>query len=130
MGENSSKRERNEHPHDAGRGTPPGLADDRLYRALASRPRRRLLYYLLDSAEASVEELAEMLLGWEASGERTQAQQYDRTIISLRHTHLPALADAGLLAYDPSTATATIRKLDDNVVELVERSIAAEKGEG
>lgn len=106
-----------------------GLADDRLYRCLAAQSRRRLLYYLLDTEEATVEELAEVLTGWDATeqGGMSTADDYKHVEISLRHTHLPALADAALVSHDPSTEAVTISEIDDSVAELLERSIAAEK---
>ena len=106
----------------------PGLEDDRLYRALASRPRRRLLYYLSDIERATVDELADVLVGWETSqrgGMATEAAR-DRTETELRHSHLPTLADAGLVTYDRQTGRVECAPLDTAVSDLLTRSVAAE----
>lgn len=52
---------------DETRGEPFRTSDDRFYRALASRERRRLLYVLLHGEERSVEETATVLLGWDVT---------------------------------------------------------------
>ncbi|MEF8785073.1 MAG: transcriptional regulator [Haloarculaceae archaeon] len=111
-------------------GSVAGLADDRLYRSLAARPRRRLLYYLLDADEATVEELAEVLVGWEAteSGGMATTAEYEQMLTALRHSHLPALEDANLVTYDPDDGTVTTGEMADGVRDLLERSIAAENG--
>ena len=105
-----------------------GLADDELYRVLASRPRRRVLYYLSDVESSTVAQLAEVLVGWETGGQDGMAGEraYERTEIALRHSHLPALADAGLLTYDPGTGAVAAEPLDAEVSDLLAHSIAAE----
>ena len=106
-----------------------GLADDRLYRSIAARPRRRLLYYLFDADEATVEELAEVPVGWNATeeGELATTEDYERMVVSLKHTHLPALADTDLVTYDPARGTVATGEVADSVRDLVERSTAAEQ---
>jgi DNA-binding transcriptional ArsR family regulator len=127
MGKNQ-KRGRNGRGERGNRRTTPGLADDQLYRVLAARPRRRLLYYLDDVEQSTVNELAAVLVGWEHTergGMATEAE-YDRTETALRHSHLPALADAGLVTDDTDTDHVTVASLDDEISELVARSIGAE----
>jgi|AntRauTorcE11898_2_1112593.scaffolds.fasta_scaffold19123_2 DNA-binding transcriptional ArsR family regulator len=106
-----------------------GLADDRLYRSIAARPRRRLLSYLLDSDEATVEELAEVLVGWDMteSGGMATTEEYERVVALLRHSHLPTLAEANLVTYDPGDGTVTVGEIAESVRDLLERSIAAEQ---
>ncbi|WP_340100139.1 DUF7344 domain-containing protein [Salinibaculum salinum] len=126
MSENQ-RGEGSEHTREAGDSVA-GLADDRLYRSIAARPRRRLLYYLLDTGETTVGELAEVLVGWEAteSGGMATREEYEQMAISLRHSHLPVLADANLVTYDPADGTMTNGEIAESVRNLLERSIAAE----
>ena len=126
MSENQ-KEEGSEHTGETGDSVA-GLADDRLYRSLAARPRRRLLYYLLDTDEATVEELAAVLVGWEAteSGGMATTAEHERMVTSLRHSHLPALAETNLVTYDPDDGTVTTGEIADSVRDLLGRSIAAE----
>jgi len=87
------------------RGHTPGLAPnstatrslsvDEQCELLASSRRRAILRYVTASPgdPVDVDELADFLL---ASGEGTDR----RTVVrSLRHNHLPALADAGVVSY-------------------------------
>lgn len=106
------------------------LADDQLYRVLAARTRRRLLYYQLEAEESTVDELAEVLVGWEAdeTGGMGTTDDYKQLVTRLRHAHLPALADAGFVQYDDATGRVTLGEIDDSISDLIERSIAAEKG--
>jgi hypothetical protein len=95
---------------------------DGLYRALASTRRRRLLYYLLDTEEASVGTLATVLAGWDAIDTGTLSTQADREqiLLELEHIHLPLLADEGLLSYARTDGTVRIREVDESIRELIE----------
>jgi DNA-binding transcriptional ArsR family regulator len=110
------------------RRSTPGLADDDLYRALAARARRRLLYYLDTEGESTVSDLAAMLVGWDRTerGGMATETEYERTELALRHSHLPALSDAGLVTYDADGGRVTVASLRDDVSELLSRSIEAE----
>jgi hypothetical protein len=103
------------------------LGRDEFYRALASTPRRRLLGYLLGERESTVDELAEMLVGWEAAsnGETGTGEEYTRMRIELQHSHLPLLASVGLIAYDSEDGTVRIEPLDEQGRALVEASVGA-----
>lgn len=106
------------------------LADDALYRAFASAQRRRLLAILQDvgSDGTSVDELATLLCGYDATdaGTMATADDRDRLIAVLTHVHLPHLDDVGLVEYDRTAGTVALRPLDPDVEDLLERSIAAE----
>lgn len=106
-----------------------GLADDRLYRCLVARPRRRLLYYLLDAEGTIVEEIAEVLTGWAGTeqGGMATVDEYEQVLLSLRHAHLPTLADAGLVTYDPDDGTVGFGEMTESARDLLRRSTATEK---
>lgn len=106
-------------------GSRPGLSDDDVYRALASTQRRRALYVLLVQEDTTIAELATVLAGWEATDAGTMRGPADRRRIrtDLHHRHLPVLADAGLVEYDPEEATVAAEPLDDDLRVLVCRSI-------
>jgi hypothetical protein len=103
----------------------PGLADDALYRVLASTPRRRVLYYLLEHEESDLQDLAAMLTGWEgaAAGETAGPAEYERIRTELTHVHLPMLAETGLVTHDQETGRVELAALDDEVRDLVRRSV-------
>lgn len=103
----------------------PWLSDDKFYRGLASGERRRLLYFLLDRGESTVEEVATVLAGWEVAetGGMGTKDDRDRFVIALEHVHLPLLADAGLVTYDRQTGTVAIDSVDPFVADLIRHSV-------
>lgn len=90
---------------------------------LSDRRRRCLLSVLADrNAPMSVAELAAEVAGRELDAEPTEvpAERTDSVAVTLHHNHLPRLADADLISYEPETKTAA---LTDRVPSLVpERS--------
>jgi hypothetical protein len=96
-GEQRPEDERDSEPASA-----PRLSEDHFYSALASTQRRRLLWYLLDGEERTVEDVATVLSGWEAADTGRLQTPDDRTrvTIELVHRDLPLLADAGLISYE------------------------------
>ncbi|MXR41597.1 ArsR family transcriptional regulator [Halobaculum sp. WSA2] len=106
------------------------MADDALYRAFASRQRRRLLAMLRDVGRdgTSVDELATLLCGYDATDASTMgtADDRDRLLAALTHVHLPHLDDVGLVEYDRTAGTVAPRPLDPGVEDLLDRSVAAE----
>lgn len=105
------------------------LADDALYRALASTARRRLLAVLRsEGGGTSVDELATLLCAWDATSAGTMGtpRDRDRLLVALTHVHLPQLDTIGLVEYDRDSGTVAPRPLDPGVEELVHRSVDAE----
>jgi hypothetical protein len=83
--------------------------------------------YLLEERESSVDDLAGMLVGWEAASndEPGTEEEYARMRIELQHSHLPLLASVGVIAYDPANETVRIEPLDDQARALVEASVGS-----
>lgn len=127
MNENQSGSKRSER--EGASGTTPGLSDDQLYRALASTQRRRLLYLLRDDAERTVEQIATALAGWDAAetGKMATPDDHDRLVVALEHTHLPLLAETGLITYDRASGAVRIEPLDDAVSTVLRQSVEAER---
>ena len=105
---------------------------DEFYRSLASSIRRQILYHLLESKQTTIEELATILVGRETSTTKTMQRPADRTefLINLRHHHLPQLAKAGLIEYDPTDGSVTPRSLHPQVKEIIRHSIVIEQHNG
>jgi len=83
---------------------------DYVYEALSHRRRRYLLYAFNEDVEQTIEELSRKVAAWErdVSRETVNATQLDRVYLSLYHTHVPKLVDAGILVYGDSNETVTI----------------------
>lgn len=106
----------------------PRFADDGFYRALAEQPRRYVLSYLLNRGGCSVEELADVLGGWESTTDSILSPERREQIrLELEHNHLPHLDDRGLLTYDRAEQRVTVADLDAEVKALLHRSIEAEQ---
>ena len=110
---------------------PTRLSDDQFYRALRSVHRRRLLYYLLDNPESTVQEIATVLCGWQASTTGTMKTPEDRSdvLLVLKHNHLPRLADAEMVDYNPQNGTVHLESLHPFVADIIRRSVEAARSE-
>jgi hypothetical protein len=104
------------------------LAEDTLYETLASRPRRRILAYLLEESESTLEELVQILAGWRASESSTMVTpaKHERIEIELYHQHLPYLHEHGFIEFDHESNTIDVQELADDIHGLIRRSIEAE----
>lgn len=82
------------------------LPEDTRHRLLADDCRRRALT-VLDGIETpvSIEELARQVADDGPTPDGTGPQVDDGTVLSFHHVHLPMLAEAGVVAYDPETMT-------------------------
>lgn len=90
---------------------------DALFGLLANRRRRYVLYCLSDAGDTdlSTDRVAEAVLErereWDAAPSTAGRDREDAIRTELHHEHLPHLADAGLIDYDPETRT--VRNWDD-----------------
>lgn len=109
-------------------GVPPA---DTLFRLLADGRRRRVLWFLLERPESSVEELADVLAGWQASeGELVGPDDRRKLLLSLHHHHLPALVDGELVRYDADSGSVRLSSLPSPVEVLVKFSYQYERSVG
>lgn len=125
---NDSREDRNRDERVTECDLPPLLAKDRFYRALTAIERRRLLYYLLEETESTVEELATVLSGWEATTTGTMRTPADRSELRLTliHNHLPRLAEADLIRYEPQEGTVQLPSMHSKTAEIIRQSVEAE----
>lgn len=106
---------------------PARFADDTFYRALGAQRRRRSLAYVLTNEHCSVDELVDVLAGWETVGtEMVPDNCFDLLKVELYHVHLPILEEAGLIEYDEETGKISIEPLADPVKEFIHKSVEAE----
>ncbi|AEN05657.1 hypothetical protein Halar_1956 [halophilic archaeon DL31] len=114
-------------PNSAASDVPNRFADNGFFRALAAQPRRRTLAYLLSTEQCSVDDLVDVLCGWETVDTRMvspdRAEQLD---IELIHVHLPALEQAGLIDYDSAGREVALKPLAESVKRLIQQSVEAE----
>lgn len=89
----------------------PGSRPDRLLELLTNSRRRTVLSVLAGCGETSTEDLARAVLADERGIPADAVPESDLEVVmtGLRHSHLPALDDAGVLEYDTETGRAAYR---------------------
>jgi len=120
-----------------------------LFHALAHPHRRVVLYYLDEHGEASLATLADCVTGWVESGPGADAlaasvmrgkvgsergkispargeTDHGSVAVQLRHVHLPVLADAGLVTYDPGSESVTLTELSSTADALLAAALRAD----
>lgn len=80
---------------DAGQPVPDGVVD--LFDSLSSVRRCAIVHVLNDRSPLAEDELAARLVDLRAAAETRREQVH----VTLRHRHLPKLADAGVVEYEP-----------------------------
>lgn len=95
----------------------------RIFGALSHPRRRYVVYYLRDKDEATVAELARVVVAWERGIPREDATEdaLEPVKTDLVHTHLPKLEDFRVVEYDPRSETVCYThrpKVLDDVVDL------------
>lgn len=92
----ASGKKQSDSPEQGGDDRPTEARFDELFDAL-SAPRRRLVAeYVDENGRATLRELAEHV----AERESPNRPSIESIELSLHHSHVPRLVDAGLLAYD------------------------------
>lgn len=92
-------------------------ADD-VFDVLANRRRRFVLNFLLrEERPVTIQELSQAVAEWEfdAEAEELTDQQQKRIYVALYQTHVPKLADLGIVEYDPDT---NLVELTDTATQL------------
>lgn len=103
-----------------GTGSGSHTLPETLYRVLAAPERRQLLTYLLEHPQTTLDEAADVLVGWRTADERAVGPaDHDRIRTTLHHVHLPALEDAGLVTYDLETEEVRLSSLTGPVREAI-----------
>ena len=89
----------------------PGSRPDRLLELLTNARRRTVLSVLADRGETSTGSLARAVLADERGVPTDAVPTDDHEVVmtGLRHSHLPALDDAGVLEYDPRSGQVAYR---------------------
>jgi DNA-binding transcriptional ArsR family regulator len=83
------------------------LTPDTVFSVLSNERRRQVLRHLHDRGGSNVRELSQQLAAWEndVQPEAVTYKQRKRVYTSLHQTHLPALAEAGVVDYDRDRGT-------------------------
>ena len=94
------------------------LSATQVFALLANERRRFALHHLLQAVGAvHLGELADQIALWE--GEHTR-DRYERVATSLVHAHLPKLAAAGVVSYDPDADLVALLDAADALVPHLE----------
>jgi hypothetical protein len=111
---------------DARRSVPDGGTPVRwfaLLRLLADRRTRYALYYLArrGSRPVKLERLARKVAAWEmdVAVDEVPEDVYERTFVELARTHLPALATAGVVEYEPIGMMAGMANVPESLTSLL-----------
>ncbi|WP_225335557.1 DUF7344 domain-containing protein [Halomicrobium urmianum] len=95
-----------------------GDRQDGLFDVLSDPQRRFALQYLRGaSGSVTVGELVTELVAWEVGRPVSERTSVDRSAveIALVHTHLPKLAEAGLVSYDAAEGSVALADRTDEV---------------
>lgn len=94
---------------------------DELFRALANDKRRRLLTVLDQEGATDIDELTDVLVGWETTIDGPAGpDEWAQIKIELVHAHLPLLTDAGLVTHDSDADEVSLESLATPVESLVD----------
>jgi hypothetical protein len=99
------------------------LTQGEIFDLLSNARRRYVLYNLSRRDEPiTIGDLADEVAAWENDTEvsEVERQERKRVYVSLYQTHVPKLADAGLLAYDEESGTVAITERVDELTPYLE----------
>lgn len=106
-----------------GRAASEGLSKDAFYGILSDRRRRDVLYHLNESEErVELADLAQAVAVRETGSEEGSVSATDlrRVHVSLYHAHVPKLAAANAVAFDPAERTVALTETGHEVVTELE----------
>jgi hypothetical protein len=87
------------------------LSADAVFETLSSRRRRYVLYYFRQiEPSATIRDLSEQLAAWENDCDRSQVRPKERKRLytALHQTHLPKMANLGVVDYDRNRGVAKL----------------------
>lgn len=90
-----------------------GLSPDDAFEILSNGRRRAVIHYLHEQdGEAHLSDIADHIASWEYGVDRDEinSNQRRRVYISLYQTHLPKLAEYGVVEYDDDEKTVTLTR--------------------
>ena len=99
---------------------------DRCLQLLADQHRRRIIYYLRHEATGptTFDDLVEQISSRASDSKNGPPRGREELAIQLRHTHLPKLADHGVVEFEHTTGA--VRYHPDEQVETVLDSLPGE----
>lgn len=103
-------------------GTEDGIAVGDVVEVLSAPIPRYTVRYLLEAETATLEELADVVTGWENAdtGAVASKTDRDRLRIDLYHVHLPRLDAMDVVAFDPTEKTASLAAAPDTIEPILE----------
>lgn len=99
------------------------LSKDDTFHILQNERRRRVLWYLADTdGPVNMRDIAEQVAAWEhdTTVQQLTSDQRQRVYIALYQSHLPKLADFGLITYNRSRGVVERTPLADQVTQYLD----------
>lgn len=109
------------------------LSKDDTFHILQNERRRRVLQYLSDTEGAvDMRDIAEQVAAWEhdTTVQQLTSDQRQRVYIALYQSHLPKLADFGLITYNRSRGVVERTPLADQIAWYLDEENATEERTG
>jgi DNA-binding transcriptional ArsR family regulator len=95
-----SVREERSGPGDDRVPGPGSITESEVFRLLGNDRRRAVLRQVVDGGAVDLSEASKTIARVETEGEEVSSSQYKSVYVSLQQSHLPKLADAGVVDYD------------------------------
>ena len=100
------------------------LSKEERFTLLSNHRRRYVLSYLHRHKTVPVSDLVDQITAWETGADLEALDRNDRTTVyvSLHQTHLPKLADAGVVEYDRDEKTVTLSERGEQLLPYLTQS--------
>ena len=105
-----------------------GLEEATIFHILGNDRRREVILQTTENGAVNVSELAQYIAEKEASDDTTADELYKSVYVSLQQTHLPKLADEGVIEYDSETKTIEPGPRLDEIEVYVDRDSTGRGG--